>query len=407
MKILKADQIIIGDSQTVLKNGAIVINDYGRIESVGQATEVEAKYSNSNVFNYEGSTILPGLIDMHVHIGYWWNQPDANELGSSKYSNMDVAFYAYSKMQEALTLGVTTIRTVTDIKGLNKSLKKALEKQYITGPRLISSEQGIAKTGGHGWALTGGLIEADGPWEVRKAVRENIKNGADWIKAMGSDGPKYFEYTQEELDAIVDECHRIGYKCALHATTIEATRAGIEAGFDTLEHSNFLYPELAKKAAEKDIAWVPTMYIHLQMLEIIKLQLEQFNDTFSKEYKKYKTLYKLLEDSMKSFQTNLKNNYETGMKIVAGTDVVMPTLPITPIADEIELMVKLGLTPLQAIECATGTPAKVLDMQEDIGLLKEGNIADILVVDGNPVDNIKNLKNIKELYRDGELVYKK
>ncbi len=404
MKIIKADQIIVGDGQTILDNGAILINDEGRIESVGHSNEIEAKYTDVNVVYKENCTILPGLIDMHVHIGYWWSKPDANELGKNGYSDYDIAFLTSKNMREALSLGVTTIRTVTDPKGLNQAIKSALNKKYIIGPRVISSEQGIIKTGGHAWQLKGGLIEADGPWEVRKAVRENIKNGADWIKVMASHRTHICEYTQEEMNSIVDECHRTGYKCCVHASTFEAAEAAIEAGFDTIEHATYMDVDLAEKAKKKGIAWVPTLSVLFGILDFYN----EYEKKLQRPLKKDEIVQKkYLQDSVDTINKNFLNIYKTGIKILAGTDIVMPNKPITPVIDEIAYLCKLGLEPLEAIKCATKNSAEVLDMSDDIGLIKEGLLADLLIVEGNPLQDIKTLNNIVQVYKDGEIVYKR
>lgn len=408
MKIIKANQIIVGDGQTVINDGAVVINNEGKIETVGPTIDLCKKYPETEVINKEGCAILPGLIDMHVHIGYWWNKPDANPILSEGYNDFEIALLAYSNMKEALSLGVTTIRSVTDPKGLNKALKSAMNKKYINGPRLIGCEQGIAKTGGHGWVLKGGLIEADGPWEVRKAVRENIKNGADWIKAMASDRTHVCEYTQEELDAIVDESHSQGYKCCVHASTRPAAEMAIEAGFDTIEHGNFITPELAEKAKEKGLVWVPTLAVHFGILQAIKPYYEQLAKQLQRPLSKKELLdIKYFEDSVNSFKTNFLNNYKTGIVVVTGTDIVMPNQLITPVAEEIKLMCNLGLSPLEAIKCSTQNPARVLDMDNEIGTVEKGLLADLLIVEGNPLEDIEALKKVKEVYISGEVVYSK
>ncbi len=345
--IIAADKIISGDKNIVIDDGAIVIDGNGTIVKIGKRCDIEREYGNEKVDYYEGCSIMPGLIDMHTHIGFWQMEPDASARGDGTYSEADKAFFSYSKLQEATRMGVTTVRNVGNPDGLDASLKKASIKKHIKIPRVITSNCAIAITGGHGSEMTDSIIEADGVEEVRKAVRYNLKKGADWIKVMGSHGPKYCQFTQEELNTAVSEAHMTGHKCALHATTLEATIAGIEAGFDTIEHSNFLTPELAKKAVKNNVAWIPTLFIHCTAYQALTKIKEDGKKPVDE------VTYKLLSDTMKSYKNNFVANYKTGIKIGVGTDAINFGLPITPVREELAIMVDLGLTPLEAIECAT------------------------------------------------------
>ncbi|MEJ8544976.1 metal-dependent hydrolase family protein [Brevibacillus borstelensis] len=402
MKLLLADRVIIGDGEQVIEEAAVTIDESGRIVAVDTEEEALKKYSQADVNRYSGCTILPGLIDLHVHIGYWWSKPDA-----AQYTDGMIALLAASNLREALSLGVTTIRDVAAPDGLCGTLKRAVNKKMIVSPRLFEVNQGIIMTGGHGWPLKGGLREANGPWEVRTAVREQVKAGADWIKLMTSDRTPTPEFTQEELDAAVDEAHRLGRKCCVHASLQPAIQMAIDAGFDTIEHATFLTVEQARQMTEKGQVWVPTMVTFFQIADHFKKAAEEqavvkglVNEQFMKQAE-------FFLESQKAYRENFAKLMETGIKIATGTDIVLDGYPITPVAEEIRLMVELGMHPLKAIQAATQNAAEVLDQGDKFGIVKTGYLADLLVVKGDPSADCTALSQVQEVFLEGVSVFSK
>ncbi|RNB80228.1 amidohydrolase family protein [Brevibacillus fluminis] len=400
MKLLFADRVIIGDGEQVMQEAAVAIDESGRIVAVDTQEEARRKYSQADVTRYNGCTILPGLIDLHVHIGYWWSKPDA-----AQYTDGMIALLASSNLREALSLGVTTIRDVAAPDGLCGTLKRAIKKNMIVSPRLFEVNQGIIMTGGHGWPLKGGLREANGPWEVRTAVREQVRAGADWIKLMTSDRTPTPEFTQEELDAAVDEAHRLGRKCCVHASLQPAIQMAIDAGFDTIEHATFLTVEQARQMAEKGQVWVPTMVTFFQIADHFKKAAEEqaavkglVNEQFMKQAE-------FFLESQKAYRENFAKLMETRVTIATGTDIVLDGYPITPVAEEIRLMVELGMHPLKAIQAATQNAAEVLDQGDTFGTVKTGNLADLLVVKGDPLADCTALSQVREVFLEGVSVF--
>ncbi|MGG4493801.1 amidohydrolase family protein [Brevibacillus reuszeri] len=402
MKQFVADRVIIGDGEQIIDQGAVVVDEQGKIVSIGLQGELLHIFPQAEVIRYDDCTILPGLIDLHVHIGYWWSKPDM-----AQYNDGMIALMAAKNLQEALSLGVTTIRDVAGPDGLCRTLKTAWKKKYITSPRIFDVNQGIIMTGGHGWQLKGGMREANGPWEVRTAIREQVKAGADWIKLMTSDRTPTPEFTQEELDAAVDESHRLGKPCCVHASLQPAIQMAIDAGFDTIEHATFMTVEQAKQMAKKDIVWVPTMITFFQIANYCRKALEQAQKTESFVHEHLKQQAVFFIESQKAYSENFARLMETGVKIATGTDIVLEGFPITPVADEIGLMVELGMKPIKAIQAGTQNAAEVFGQGQRFGTLQPGCHADLIVVKGNPLDDITALKSVMEVFQEGVSVFSK
>lgn len=370
MKLLIADRAVIGDGERVLNQAAIVLDNNGKIKEMGTETELLERFPQAQVSRYEGCTILPGLIDLHVHVGYPWKKEDYTwkKSDQDKYKNGLNALMASSYLKEALSLGVTTVRDVGSPDGLLRVLKEAIEKGYIAhSPRFFGVNQPIGMTGGHASSLDGISRDADGPWDMRTAVREQIKAGADWIKITIGHREPTPEHTQEELDAAIDEVHRLGRKCCVHAALQPAIPMAIQAGVDTIEHGTFMTVEQAKQMAEKGIIWVPTMMTFFELADYFrKMEQQTFSGVKNHSFDKQAEFFK---ESEQAYRENFAKLMETGVKIATGTDIVLDGYPITPVSGEVGLMVDLGMEPIRAIQAATQTPAQVLDIGHEVGLL--------------------------------------
>ena len=397
--IICAKTMITGDGETVLKNSAVMVDERGIIQKVGEKEEVTAAYPEEEVTDYGDATILPGMFDMHCHLGYWYSQPD-----SFNFNSQMIMMYALQHAQSAFTKGITSVRDCYSPAGVCKTLKMAESKGYITIPRITHTGEGMCMTGGHCWDE---VVQVDGPWEIRKEIRRQVRDGAEWIKILTSHRSHIPEFTQEELDAAVDECHRRGIKCVVHAGTHPSIQMCIDAGFDTIEHGTFLTVDQAKQMKEKGIAWTPTITAYTYLYEVCKKNIEEGNaDVFSDPVAaKEQRDFAFYEPAYKSYKENFKKLYDTGVTVCTGSDMVMYGSPVLPVQQELNYMVQYGITPVQAIQTATSNPAKVLGKEEELGLLKEGLLGDILVVDGDLSKDIKNIYNVNTVFLNGKKVY--
>lgn len=392
--------LLTGDGRTHLTDAAIAVSEKGRIKEVGSKAELLKKYPGEEVQDYGDVTLLPGLCDMHVHFGYYFSQPDQYH-----YDDFMIAYYAQEQAKLALSLGITTVRDLSSSHNLMKQLRLAGEKGYVKVPRIIHSDTGMCMTGGHGH--DDGIVEVDGEWEIRKEIRRQIRDGADWVKILTSNRTSIPEFTQEELNAAVDESHRVGVKCAVHAGLQPALQMAIDAGFDTIEHGTLLTYEQVQQMAANGQSWVPTMTAYTVLYEFCKEKLQAgFNEGDRIAAKAIKDMA-FFEPAYYAYKNNFKRFYDTGVTVCTGSDMVLYEAPPLPINRELELMVEYGITPIQAIETATSNPAKVLGMADVMGQLKPGLEADMIVVKGNVAEDIKAVENLVDVYMGGELVHHK
>ena len=220
--IIAARHLITGDGKTVLENRAVLVGTDGKIQRIGEPSVLMREFPQEEVKDYGDATLLPGLCDMHVHLGYWYSQPD-----SFNYGPQLIMLYALQHAQAAFERGITSVRDMSSAHGVCKNLKLAAEKGFVTIPRITHTDTGICMTGGHAWEE---VEQVDGPWEVRKEIRKQIRDGAEWVKVLTTHRTHTPELTQEELDAAVDECHRRGIKCGVHAGTNPGIQMCIDDG---------------------------------------------------------------------------------------------------------------------------------------------------------------------------------
>ena len=397
--IICAKYLMTGDGETVLEGQAVLTGGDGKIKKIAPKEELVQDFPEEEVKDYGEATLLPGLCDMHVHLAYWYSQPD-----SFNYNEQMITLYALQHAQAAFERGITSVRDMSSYHGVCRSLKLAQEKGFITIPRITHTDTGMCMTGGHDCDE---VPEVDGPWEVRKEIRKQVRDGAEWVKILTTHRSHIPEFTQEELNAAVDECHRRGIKCGVHAGTNPGIQMCIDAGFDTIEHATFMTVDHAKQMAEKGIAWTPTIMAYTLLYDICKENLEKnagkpVNDpVMQKEMKDYQ----YFEPAYKAYRDHFKEFYDTGVTVIAGTDMVMYQSPLLPLPRELQYMVEYGITPVQAIQTATSNPAKVLGVENERGLVKEGLDADLLVVGGDLSKDITCLNDVKLVTLGGKRVF--
>ncbi|MDT2674466.1 amidohydrolase family protein [Enterococcus dongliensis] len=393
MILLKAKNVITGDGKTVIENGGVVYAE-DTILAVGKAAELEEKFPQAQIRDYGEASILPGLMDAHIHLGYYWTQPDLHH-----YNDFMIAYYAQKQAETCLAKGVTTIRDCCGPQFLLETLRLAAEKGFVKAPRILHTDRGICITGGHGHE--DGIEEVDGVENIRHTIRRQKKDGADWIKMLTTNRDDICEFTQEELNAGVAEAHRLGMKCVVHSGTQPGIQMCIEAGFDTIEHGNFLTVEQAKQMVKNQQSWTPTMFAYHFLAEYNQKVQEVGIDHSNQSTETYSHHLDFFESSVQAYGENFKAIYDEGVTILAGTDMVMLEAPSVPIVEELELMVNYGLTPVEAIQTATQNPAKVFELAEVTGELKRGLQADIVVVDGDVAKNIQDLRNVRQVFLAG------
>ncbi len=391
MKIIKGTWLFDGTGE-VYQEHAVVIKD-NRIEAVLPWAELPEE-TGAEVIFVPGTMVMPGLIDSHIHVtSSGAADPTRERLEAQPLQTLRGADVARTLLEH----GFTMIRNCGSSNGNDIALRTAVERGYVLGPRILASGMCITMTGGHGWM---GGRQVDGPHEARKAAREQLRAGADLIKIMATGGvmtpgvePGSAQLTIEEMKAAVEEAHKAGRKTATHAQGTEGIKNAILAGLDSIEHGIFLDDEVISLMLDRGVALVPTL---VAPYHIVRGGVEAGIPAYAVEKSK-----KVIDAHTRSFQMALK----AGVTIAMGTDCGTPLNVPGKNALEFELMVKAGMTPLQALIAGTGTAASVCDRKE-VGTLAKGQLADVLVIRGNPLDDITLLQdkaNILRVVKDGKI----
>jgi imidazolonepropionase-like amidohydrolase len=295
--------------------------------------------------------------------------------------------------------GVTTIRDMGGPDGIDLALRDAVASGLIVGPRMRVSCRCVCMTGGHGWRAG---READGPEEVRRAAREQLKAGADQFKIMASGGvmtpgvdPGAAQYTEEEMSAGIEEAHKAGRMAATHAQGKQAILNAVRAGIDTIEHGFYVDEEVAALMVEKNVYFVPTLAaVHNIVANGVKGGVPAY------AVKKAEKIHALHRD-------NLIKAKAAGVVIGMGTDAGTPFNAHGKNLQELELLVKAGFSPTEALIAATKTAAEVIGMKDDLGMLEAGRLADLVVCIGDPTKDVSLLTdpdNIKAIYLAGRKI---
>ena len=399
--VIQAGRLIDVRAGRVLENQRILVEGE-RILQVGAAVDAGA---GAETIDLSRATVMPGLIDNHVHVLLQGDVTEADyDQQLLKESIPYRAIRATVAVRTALMNGFTTMRDLETEGAMyaDVDVKTAIERGVIPGPRLFVSTRAFAPTGmypllDYSWQLNmpEGVQITDGVENLRHAVREQVKYGADWIKYYSDRG--YFmkdgvlhskvNYRLEESKALVEEAHRIGHKVAAHAMGREGIEAALDSGVDTIEHGDGLDEALIDRMVSKGIYWCPTIFIGIY-------------DAPGRTAGGATVWTSMIGAMQNAFGLAVKK----GVKISFGTDVGGFPWTVNQ-AKEFSYMVKYGMTPMQAIRSATLVGAALLDEQENLGAIEPGKMADIVAVSGDPLTDVTELERVKFVMKAG-IVYK-
>jgi imidazolonepropionase-like amidohydrolase len=388
--ILTGATLIDGTGAPPVTGRAVVVED-GRIAAVVGEREAPA----GTTLRLDGLTLLPGLINCHVHLCFNGEADPAATMLRESYPMTVIR--AVQRARINVEAGVTTVRDLGGRDYAELAVRDAIRQGLIPGPRTLVAGRGICITGGHGWHMIG--READGPDEVRKAVREQIKAGADVIKLFATGGvmtpgvePNAAQLTLDEVRAAIEEARKAGRRTAAHAQGTDGIANCVEAGTTTIEHGVFLTEALCARMARDGVALVPTLIApHAIAAGGVASGIPDFAVRKSLAVRDRHT---------ESFRMALR----LGVTIAAGTDAGTPLNPHGSMVPELELMVKAGLPPLAAVQAATSTAARVLGLEGETGRVAPGLAADLLAVAGNPADRIQALDEVRLVIAQGRTI---
>jgi len=395
--VLRAGRLIDGLGGPPLAPALLAIAG-SKIAYVGRP-ETAPPYEGARTIDLPEACLLPGLIDMHVHPTYYWEEPDAGtytyeDEDKIVYSPTMIALLAAGRLRQALAAGVTTVRDTGAVAGVMYEVRHAIERGLIPGPRVYFAGRLIVPSGGHVHYLPGLANEADGPYGFRRAVRQEIRAGADFIK-LANNGA---DMTQEELDAAVDEAHRLGKKVACHTSDPPSQRMAIAAGVDTFEHGTPTEREI-EEALGRGITWVPTIHISVEYMHWCDRRRKHPDPAIAC---KAETQYAESVSYLERKRASMAYAVQAGLRLAAGTDSWLGGVPFAAMAEEMACLVEYGCSPMQAIQAATAYPAQAMGWA-DIGTLESGKTADIIAVAGDPLADIRAVERVVLVLREGKM----
>lgn len=390
--------LINGNSEQIIQD-AVVLVEGERIIEIGTKEIITSDHQVIDLAEY---TVLPGLIDMHVHPNLSVNDYQVNHL---KRSSANKALVGLKAVQDLLKAGWTTIRVAGDgdVGYANLEIRNAINSGLFEGPRIYGAAHYLSITGGGGdinslsfeqETIADGLI-VDGPEEMRKAVRNEIKYGSDWIKLLvtgafmsAGDNPNNVHFSEPEMTMAMEEVSRRNVPVMAHAHAAEGIKMAVKAGARTIEHGSFIDEPAMDLMIQHGTWLIPTLSIHTYYEDIEDESLQKARDL----NRKTKT----------AMYENYQLAFRKGVKFGLGTDFV--GWPASYSANEFAGYLKIGFTPMQAIMCATRVNAEILNKENEIGTIEPGKFADIIATKGNPLEDISELKRVKFVMKGGSII---
>lgn len=386
----------------VVEHPAIFVNDEGRITSIADARLVRWGSTVRHIDLGE-RTLLPGLIDMHVHLD---SLPEEGGYNALRFGDRFWAYVAARNARGMLDAGFTTVRNVGSEDLNDVGLAEAIEEGVAIGPRIVPAAYALGATGGHcdetflPMSLhTPAPGVADGPQQFRQRVREMRRMGAQVIKVCATGGvfsrntePGQQQVTEEELRAIAEEAHMWGMQVAAHAHGADGIRAAIRAGIDTIEHASLVDEDGIRLAARRE----RPVWFSMDIFNTDYTQAEGArNGVMEDNLRKDRDVAQIQRD-------NFRRAVRANVRMVFGSDAGV--MPHATAGGQFRYMVEYGMTPLQAIQAATRNAAEALHREGDIGAIAVGRYADIIAVDGDPLTNVRELESVDAVVKGGQLV---
>lgn len=395
-------RLIDGVGDAPIENAAVVIEG-DRIVAVGGRDVVPA---GARIIDLGSATLMPGFIDAHSHPLLDTDDYQYSHLSrSSAYK----ALRALKAVQNTLAAGWTTIRIAgdADVHYAHLDLRRAIDEGLWTGPRITGAGHYISNTGGGGdinfmspeQDLHADGLVVDGVDEMRKAVREEIKYGSDWIKILvtgafmsAADNPRDVHLSREELDVAIEEANRRGVPVMAHAHAAEGIKLAIRAGVRSIEHGTFIDDEGIRLAVERGVYLVPTLYIGDYYIQ--KGSDGHWQEKNVELSRRYRDLH---------FEA-VGRAIRAGVSVVVGVDLGGVSYPAQDNALEFAALVEAGMTPMQAIQAGTRVNAELLGWEDRIGTVEPGKLADLVAVAGNPLEDIRELRRVHFVVLGGEVI---
>jgi len=406
---LKAARMFDGKSNALVQNAVVIVRG-DKIVDAGSNLPVP---SGAQVIDLGDATLAPGFMDAHTHLtADFSGNYNERRLQQLDLNVSEQAIRATAFARATVEAGFTTVRDlgsrfIASQEFVDVALRKSINRGVLVGPRMLVATKGIGATGGH-FDPSGGFRDflfgrepdytdgiANGPDEIRKAVRFEVKNGADVIKAAVSGGVLSLgdevdtpQLTPAEMTALVDESHRLRKKVAVHCHGDQAAREAIEAGVDSIEHGSFMKPETLTMMKKKGTFLTPT----LMASEWIMGKLDNYPPALQAKAKA----------ATAARSEMFRNAIKMGIKISFGTDAAV--FPHGQNAKEFKLMVDLGMSAIDALKSATGNDAELLGIGQKVGTLEKGKLADIIAMPGDPTSDITATERVSFVMKEGKII---
>ncbi len=387
---LTGGNVVDIDGKTPILNAVVLIEDE-KIAAIGPAASIEIP-ADAEVIALPGKWLIPGLMNMHVHLAL--NLPGASRVHDE--SRESIALRMLDNAQKSLQTGVTTIRLTGAQEGIDFTVKKMIDSGAFDGPRIHTAGTSIVPTGGHG------SYEINGAAEASRAVREQIKLGATWIKLGISGGISDTHgdiaaspFTDDELRTAIEVAHRNGVQVTGHNGSPIAAEVAIDAGIDAFEHGYYLTPPVLTRMKEEGVWLVPTIVVTQPGAREFYQKIGSPDWYLDRVETAGKTHFKTLQDAIR-----------IGTPIALGSDQYPwePNSGTTATIREAELYVQAGMTPLEALRAGTIESARMLEVDDEVGALRPGYYADILAVDADPTKDISALRTIGFVMKGGKTI---
>jgi imidazolonepropionase-like amidohydrolase len=403
LKVITGAKIIDGRRGSPFE-AMVAIADTGRIHSIDSPAEVS---SSAERVRLDGMTLMPGLVDCHVHLLGLRSADDPMEAFATEGLR---SARAAADAGNLLRAGFTTIRDAGSYAAL--AVTRAVDEGTIPGPRILPAGRFVERTGGAddsvevplAWAQCGGRLGprmVDSPAEIRRAVREQVRDGAEWIKTCStgavhaaSGDPNVLEWTDEELDALVDDTHRLGRRAMVHAHAPKGIHQAIASGADTIEHAMLLDRASARELAQTQTPLVPTLsYLY---------RLAEFGPGLDLPTWLLSRGDQLQEQHARAFRLAM----EEGVTFAMGSDSSGDALyPHGENVFELEIMVRLGMSSMAALSSATSAAARALGIDDQLGTVAVGKVADLVAVRSDPLSDISALRQVCFVMQEGRVVF--